>query len=172
MHLLVDSTGLKLCGAGEWLAEKHGTRMRRAWKKLHIGLDADTGQMVAVTLTGNGIDDGSQVGHLLDQVAGPLTSFTGDSAYDRDDVSTSVTEHHPAAAIVVPPRPSAVPSETAGTTPPLPFQPLRGWNLEQLRPHSATITCSSSPSTAAWPGRRQATRRATEPRPASAGSSA
>ena len=36
MHLLVDSTGLRLCGAGEWLAEKHGTKRRRSWKKLHL----------------------------------------------------------------------------------------------------------------------------------------
>src|SRR3954468_8730073 len=46
VHPLVDSTGLKLCGAGEWLVEKHGTRRRRAWRKLHLGRDADTGQIV------------------------------------------------------------------------------------------------------------------------------
>src|SRR3954451_24424650 len=51
MHLLVDSTGLKLCGAGEWLVEKHGTRKRRSWRKVHLGVDADTGQIVAATLT-------------------------------------------------------------------------------------------------------------------------
>jgi hypothetical protein len=49
LHLLVDSTGLKLCGAGEWLVEKHGTRRRRAWRKLHLGVDAGTGQIVAAT---------------------------------------------------------------------------------------------------------------------------
>jgi hypothetical protein len=52
-HLLVDSTGLKLCGAGEWLVEKHGTKGRRAWRKLHLGVDADTGQTVASALTQN-----------------------------------------------------------------------------------------------------------------------
>jgi len=41
VHLLVDSTGLRLCGSGEWLIEKHGTRRRRSWRKLHIGVDAD-----------------------------------------------------------------------------------------------------------------------------------
>ena len=117
VHLLVESTGLKLCGSGEWLIEKHGTRMRRAWKKLHIGLDAGTGQIVAAMLTGNDIDDGSQVGPLLDQVPGSLASFMGDGAYDRDDVSASVAERHPDAAIIVPPRSSAVPSGTAETTP-------------------------------------------------------
>ena len=44
LHLLVDSTGLKLGGAGEWLVEKHGTSRRRSWRKLHIGVDAGTGQ--------------------------------------------------------------------------------------------------------------------------------
>ncbi len=44
VHLLVDSTGLKLCGAGEWLLEKHGTRARRSWRKLHVGVDADSGR--------------------------------------------------------------------------------------------------------------------------------
>ena len=86
MHLLVDSTGLKLYGPDEWLVEKHGTRTRRSWRKLHIGVDADTGQIMATELTTNDIDDGSRVGPLLDQVAGPIASFTGDGAYDRDDV--------------------------------------------------------------------------------------
>ena len=44
VHLLVDSTGLRLCGPGEWLVEKHGTRTRRSWRKLHIGVDAGTGR--------------------------------------------------------------------------------------------------------------------------------
>src|SRR3954449_9637029 len=86
VHLRVDSTGLKLCGPGEWLIEKHGTRRRRSWKTLHIGMDADTGRIVASELTTHDVDDGSQVGPLLDQVAGPLASFTGDGAYDRTDV--------------------------------------------------------------------------------------
>jgi hypothetical protein len=51
VHLLVDSTGLRLCGLGEWLVEKHGTKRRRAWRKLHIGIDAETGQILASELT-------------------------------------------------------------------------------------------------------------------------
>lgn len=117
MHLLVDSTGLKLCGAGEWLLEKHGTKTRRAWRKLHIGTDADTGQIVAATLTGCDIDDASQVGPLLDQVAGPVASFTADGAYDQDRIYDEVAARHPGAAVVVPPRASAVPSDTAGMAP-------------------------------------------------------
>jgi hypothetical protein len=117
MHLLVDSTGLRLCGPGEWLAEKHGSRTRRSWKKLHVGVDADTGRIVAAALTTNDVDDGSQVGPLLDQVDGPIASFTGDGAFDRDDVYNEVAARHPEAAVIVPPRSSAVPSETAETAP-------------------------------------------------------
>ncbi|MBV8870689.1 MAG: IS5 family transposase [Acetobacteraceae bacterium] len=80
VHLLVDSTGLKLCGAGEWLIEKHGTHARRSWRKLHIGLDAETGQIVAAALTNRDVDDAAQVGPLLDQVTGAVTSFTADGA--------------------------------------------------------------------------------------------
>src|ERR1700761_5040184 len=51
LHLLVDSTGLKLCDAGEWLIEKQGTKTRRSWRMLHIGMDANTGKIVATALT-------------------------------------------------------------------------------------------------------------------------
>src|SRR5918995_525568 len=118
MHLLVDSTGLKLCGAGEWLIEKHGTRTRRSWRKLHLGVDADTGQIVAATLTTNDVDDGAQTDPLLDQVTGPVASVTGDGAYDQDGVYASVAERHPEAAVIVPPRSSAVRSAGARNRPP------------------------------------------------------
>src|SRR4051812_27309755 len=116
-HLLVDSTGLKLYGAGEWLVEKHGTKTRRSWRKLHLGRDADTGQIIAATLTTQDVDDASQVGPLLDQVDGQIASFTGDGAYDQEGVYASVAERHPEAAIIVPPRSTAVPSATAETAP-------------------------------------------------------
>jgi hypothetical protein len=117
VHLLVDSTGLRLCGPGEWLIEKHGTKRRRAWRVLHLATDADTGRIVASVLTDKDADDGSQVGPLLDQVEGPVASITGDGAYDRDDVYAEVAARHPAAAVVVPPRANAVPSDTAETAP-------------------------------------------------------
>ena len=117
MHLLVDSTGLKLCGAGEWLHEKHGTKTRRAWRTLHIGTDADTGHIVAATLTGSDACDASQVGPLLEQIAGPVASFTADGAYDQDGVYDEVATRQPDAAVVVPPRSNAVPSDTAETAP-------------------------------------------------------
>ncbi len=119
LHLLVDSTGLKLCGAGEWLVERHGTKTRRSWRKLHIGMDADTGQIVAATLTTKDVDDGAEIGPLLDQVTGPVASFTADGAYDQEGVAAAaaVAERHPEAVIIVPPRSTAVPSETAETAP-------------------------------------------------------
>jgi len=117
LHLLVDSTGLKLCGKGEWLLEKHGTATRRSWRMLHLGVDAETGRIVAATLTPKEVDDASQAGLLLDQVAGAVASFTGDGGYDQDRVYDSVAERHPEAAVVVPPRATAVPSDTAETAP-------------------------------------------------------
>ena len=68
-------------------------------------------------LTGHETDDGSRVGPLLDQVEGVVASFTGDGAYDRDDVYAGVAVRHAEAAVVVPPRRDAVPSGTAETAP-------------------------------------------------------
>ena len=117
VHLLVDSTGLRLCGPGEWLVEKHGTRRRRSWRKLHIGVDAETGQILASELTTADVDDGSQVGPLLDQITAPLASFTGDGAYDQAGIYSIVAKHHPEADVIVPPRGTAVPSTIAENTP-------------------------------------------------------
>jgi hypothetical protein len=103
VHLLVDSTGLQLCGAGEWLVEKHGTRRRRSWRKLHIGVDADTGQILAAELTNCDVDDGSQVERLLDQITAPLASFIGDGAYDQSGIYSTVIDRHPDAEVIVPP---------------------------------------------------------------------
>ena len=126
MHLLVDSTGLKLCGPGEWLTEKHGTKRRRAWRVLHLATDADTGRIVASVLTDRDADDGSQVGTLLERIEGAVASVTGDGAYDRDDVYAEVAARHPEAAVVVPPRANAMPSEAAETAPTQRDAHLRG----------------------------------------------
>jgi len=80
LHLIIDSTGLKLRGAGEWLFEKHGTSKRRSWRKLHVGIDADNGQIVAFDLTDKEIDDASHVEPLLEQLDDAPASFTGDGA--------------------------------------------------------------------------------------------
>nr|WP_239479386.1 IS5 family transposase [Lichenicola cladoniae] len=117
VHLLVDNTGLKLCGSGEWLLEKHGTKTRRSWRKLHIAVDADTGRIAAAALTTSDVDYASLVSPLLDQVNGPVASFAADGAYDQDGVYGEVMSRHPEASVIVPPRSSAVPRDTAQTAP-------------------------------------------------------
>lgn len=128
VHLLVDSTGLRLYGAGEWLVEKYGTQIHRSWRKLHIGVDADTGQILASELTPHDVVDGSQFEPLLDQITSPLASLTGDGAYDQTGVYNTVAKHHPDADVIVPPRLTAVPSETAENTPTQHDRHLQGIN--------------------------------------------
>ena len=103
--------------AGEWLLEKHGTKRRRAWRGLHLGMDAASGRIVAATLTDRGVDDATQVGPLLDQIADPVIALTGDGAYDRSSVYADVHERHPKAEVIVPPRVDAAFSATAETAP-------------------------------------------------------
>ena len=117
LHLLVDSTGLKLGGAGEWLVEKHGTSRRRSWRKLHLGIDAESGEILAIELTRKEIDDAARSGALLDHITDPIASFTADGAYDQDKVYEGVAEHAPDAAVIVPPRATAVPGPSAATAP-------------------------------------------------------
>jgi hypothetical protein len=88
------------------------------------------GAVVAAALTTNDVDDGSQVGPLLDQIDGPIASFTGDGAYDQDGVYSAVAARHPEAAVIVPPRSNAVPSETAETAP-----TPRDWHLQAIAEH-------------------------------------
>ncbi|ANY82936.1 hypothetical protein BB934_32465 (plasmid) [Microvirga ossetica] len=99
------------------MIEKHGTRRRRAWRKLHIGLDAETGQILATELTTSDVDDGSQIEPLLNHITDPLASFIGDGAYDQASIYSTVAERHPEADVIVPPRSTAVPSEMAESTP-------------------------------------------------------
>src|SRR5689334_24256518 len=82
LHLLVDSTGLKIYGEGEWLDQKHGVRSRRRWRKLHIGIDAGTHDIVASELTPDDVGDVSEVPELLDQVDTDIASMIADGAYD------------------------------------------------------------------------------------------
>jgi len=93
--------------------KKCGTKTRRAWHKLHIAVDADTGQIAAAALTSSDFDDALQVGALLDRVDGPVASSTDDGAYYQDGVFRKVAVRHPKASVIVPPRSSAVPSDTA-----------------------------------------------------------
>jgi hypothetical protein len=109
LHLVIDSTGLKLFGQSEWNEEKHG-RARRSWRKLHIGVDASTGEIVASVLTDYGADDAGQVRALLGRIGGETGSITADGAYDGEPGYRSISDRQPdpASDIVIPPRVSAV----------------------------------------------------------------
>ena len=84
---------------------------------MHLGVDADTGRIVAATLTDRDVDDDAQLGPLLDQVAEPVASVAADGAYDQESVYADVAARHPDAEVVVPPRATAVPGPTAETAP-------------------------------------------------------
>ena len=98
VNVVIDSTGLKVFGAGEWQREKHGGKGRRTWRKLHLAVDPDTGEILASELTTTEDGDASQVGPLLDQISGPIASVTADGAYDGDPVYRIIAERDPAAA--------------------------------------------------------------------------
>ncbi len=109
LHLIVDSTGLKISGAGEWHAHRHkSSKARRQWRKLHVGVD-DDGFIVAATLTKSSEDDPSTVPCLLEQVDSPIRRFTADGAYDTQPVYKLLGEVGTAdIKIVIPPRRRAV----------------------------------------------------------------
>jgi transposase len=117
VNVVIDSTDLKVVGAGEWQCEKHGGKGHRTWRKLHLAVDPDSGEVVASELTTTDDGDASQVGPLLNQIAGPIASVTADGAYDGDPVYRIIAERDPAAAVIIPPRSTAVPSNNAETAP-------------------------------------------------------
>jgi hypothetical protein len=105
--LIVDSSGLKVGGQGEWHVQKHGERKCKRWKKLPIGVDA-LGQIVASTVTASRAPDPSQVPTLLSQVDHRIDRFIGDGIFDHAPVSTAVEHHSPGARVIIPPRKDAV----------------------------------------------------------------
>ncbi|MPR11581.1 IS5 family transposase [Microvirga tunisiensis] len=117
VNVVIDSTGLKVFGAGEWQREKHGGQGHRTWRKLHLAVNPDTGEILASELTTTEGGDASQVGPLLSQISGPIASVTADGAYDGEPVYRTIAERDPAVAVIVPPRSTAVPSDNAETAP-------------------------------------------------------
>jgi hypothetical protein len=115
LHLLVDSSGLKIYGEGEWLDQKRGIRSPRRWRKLHLGVDAGTHEIVAVELTPDDVGDVSELSGLLDQIDADVASLTADGAYDGETVYDAVADRHPEAEIIIPPRATAVPNEIRTT---------------------------------------------------------
>ena len=115
LHVVIDSSGLKVYGAGDWLADKHGRRAPRQYRKLHLAVDADSGQIVAVTLTSQDVDDPSQVAPLLEQIPGEIEQITADGAYDGEPTYEAIAARNPDIAVVIPPRSSSTQPLELGT---------------------------------------------------------
>jgi len=108
IYLVIDSTGLKVYGEGEWKTRKHGIGKRRTWRKLHLGVDEKTGLIHAQVLTGNSKGDGDaqQVEDMLEQVESPIDKFSGDGAYDTYEIWTLLKEMEIEG--IIPPQENAV----------------------------------------------------------------
>jgi hypothetical protein len=105
IHVVVDSTGLKVFGEGEWKMRKHGKDKRRTWRKLHLTVNPATHEIEAEVLTENSEHDADQVDGLLDQVNGPVDAFYGDGAYDQWKVYDSLSQRD--VQPIIPPRRNA-----------------------------------------------------------------
>jgi hypothetical protein len=114
LHVLIDSTGLQVYGAGQWLEAKHGAKSRRKWRKLHLAVDAGSGMIVARTLTDQDGDDPSEMGALLDQIDTPIAQVMADGAYDGAPTYQTIAAHGENIDVVIPPRLTAVASGKAG----------------------------------------------------------
>jgi Transposase DDE domain len=121
VHVVIDSTGLKVYGAGEWQVEKHGERGRRTWRKLHLAVNPDSGEILASELTSNEVGDSAMVGPLLEQIPGSLASVLADGAYDAEPVYRAVAQRQPEPSpmVIIPPRATAVLGPTSDTAPSL-----------------------------------------------------
>jgi hypothetical protein len=107
LDIVMDSTGLKIYGEGEWKVRMHGVSKRRTWRKLHVGVNPDDGEIQAVLLTANSVSDDQAVAELLTQIPQPLRAFAADGAYDKRKVYNGLNAHSPDVTILIPPRKNA-----------------------------------------------------------------
>ena len=132
LHLVLDSSGLKVYGEGEWKVRQHGWSKRRTWRKLHLALDSETNEIQAVVTSEAGLHDSTAVVPMLSEVDQPIASATADGAYDRRSVYQAIQTHSPSAHIVIPPRKDAhIWQHGNSKAPPLP----RDQNLRYIRGH-------------------------------------
>ena len=110
LHVVIDSTGLEVFSAGQWLEAKHGVKSRRTWRKLHLAVDADSGMIIAQVLTGQHTDDASQVGPLLAQIDEEIEKIIADGAYDGAPTYQTIAQRGADIEAVIPPRKTAVPA--------------------------------------------------------------
>lgn len=109
IDLVVDSTGLKVFGEGEWKVRKHGAEKRRVWRKIHLAVDPNTHYIHAQLTTENNVHDCEVVDELLDQIKVPVGSFRGDGAYDTFKVYQRLINDK--IDPIIPPRCNAVATE-------------------------------------------------------------
>jgi hypothetical protein len=83
LHLVVDSTGIKVFGEGEWKVRLHGYTYRRTWRKLHLGVDEAGGEVVAAVVTTSNYNESEILPDLLDQIEAEIEQVSGDGAYDK-----------------------------------------------------------------------------------------
>ena len=107
INIVMDSTGLKIYGEGEWKVRMHGVSKRRTWRKLHVGANPEDGEIQAVLLTENNVSDDQAVKELLGQIEQPIIDFAADGAYDKCKVYDSLNRHSPEVNILIPPRKNA-----------------------------------------------------------------
>ena len=103
LHLLVDSTGIKMTAEGEWKTRKHGASYRRQWRKVHLGIDAGTLDIWAIEVTTNAIGDAPTLPKLLAQIPEDelILSVSGDGAYDTRDCHAAIARRDADAVILV-----------------------------------------------------------------------
>jgi hypothetical protein len=106
VRLVVDSTGLKVYGEGEWKVRKHGWGKHRTWMKLHLAFDPDSGEVRAVALSGNDTHDSSVVSELFEQEKAEIGELAGDGAYDTRSVYNECKERN-IEKILIPPQKNA-----------------------------------------------------------------
>ena len=109
LDLLVDSTGIKFLGEGEWKRKKHGAEYRRQWRKVHLGIDASTLEIRAIEVTDNSVGDAPMLPELLAQIppGEPLASVRTDGAYDTKACHAAIAQR--GAQAVIPPRKNGKP---------------------------------------------------------------
>lgn len=128
-HLVIDSTGLKIYGEGEWKVRQHGYSKRRTWRKLHIGVNAETQQIEAVVLSEAGLDDAEAGKVILQQTPGEIEQIGADGAYDKRKFYEAATQRG-VKRVSVPPRKDAkIWQHGNSQQPPLP----RDENLRRIR---------------------------------------
>lgn len=109
LNLLIDSTGIKSEGEGEWNARKHGGPRRRIWRKIHIGIDEETLEVRAIEVTTSNVGDAPMLPELLSQIPNEqdIGSVTADGAYDTRKCHDAIANRN--AHAVIPPRKNAKP---------------------------------------------------------------